>query len=162
METGRIGCWAALSTAGSSLGWSGARSLLATRRTLFVQLLGERGGTAGTDGYSPDPPFLRAAACRRMCEGLYRLKMLCTPTFASILPTRQTSSGWPEAAHEPFQHLPFALPHSAMEGVALGWQVHLLMYTQQPHRSESLTIFRSILELSEHVRFVGKRPLTPR
>lgn len=43
------------------------------------------GKTPGTDGHSPDPPFLRAAACRRMCEGLYRVKMLCTPTFTSIL-----------------------------------------------------------------------------
>lgn len=139
----------------SGLEWS--PSLLATQRAPFMQLLGE----SGLDGSSPDLSFLRATTCRRMCAGLYRVKMPCTPTFASTLPIRQTSSGQSEAAHEPFQHLPFALPHFAMEGVALGFQVHLLTYTQQPHRSESLTVLRSILELSEHVHSVEKNPLMP-
>lgn len=123
------GALGSLGTEGSSLGWSGAQSLRATQRAPFVQLLGEsreNGWNGWIFSWSPLP---KGHHLQEDVWRLYGVKMLCTPTSASILPTRQRWSGQPEAACESFQHLLFALPHSAVKGVALGWQVHLLRYT---------------------------------
>lgn len=70
------------------MGWSRAHNLLATQKAQFVQPPGVSGENCW-NGHFPDLPFLRAAICRRMREGLCRMKMPCTPTFTSILLCRR-------------------------------------------------------------------------